>query len=306
MYVAAQRVRSASAVAINVFIYEHAPARVPMRPDGVVDVERIAEEFRGQLVSSKTPIPPGGNSVLSYLDVAAPDGTRPEEFESLAFPRVAQPSPAGIPRLWNNNDIALRFGAQFYIADYSRAAEEFEQLKRAIIEALRSPTLVRRGSTTTPITIEVARREDGLSFRLRAESRQRLQAQGIELPPVGAINIDTTMRENFEGVHGSFGRHVAPMLTNMPLDQLAVLGGIQFVPAGSNEIIWELTRPTYSNASTIPELADWARSLLSTVAIRSYGPATTSTVTTFEPSSSISGSISWSSLTRVWSASIST
>jgi hypothetical protein len=47
-------------VAINVFVYQHAPAKVPMRPDGVPDVVRIAEEFQGQLVASKTPIPLAG------------------------------------------------------------------------------------------------------------------------------------------------------------------------------------------------------------------------------------------------------
>jgi hypothetical protein len=265
VYVAAQRVRSGTAVAINVFIYEHAPARVPLRSDGAVDVERVAEEFQGQLVSSKTPIPPGGNAVLSYLDVAAPDGTPPHTFESLSFPRVAQPAPAGIPRVWTQNGMGVRFGAQFYIVDYSRAADEFEQLRRAIMEALRSPTQVRRANALAPITIEIARQEDGLLFRLKAESRQRLQAQGFVLPPVSSLNIGTTMREDFEAVHGSFARHVAPLLTNMPLDQLAVLGGVQFVPAGSNEVIWELTRPIYTNAATLPELADWARSLLALV-----------------------------------------
>src|SRR5262249_34959604 len=62
-----------------------------------------------------------------------------------------------------------------------------------------------------------------------------------------------------------FARHVAPLLTNMPLDQLAVLGGVQFVHAQTNEVIWELTRPIYTNAATVPELADWARSLLALV-----------------------------------------
>ena len=265
MYVAAQRVRSASAVAINVFIYQHAPARVPMRSDGAVDVERVAEEFQGQLVGSKTPVPPGGNAVLSYLDVAALDGTPPDTFESLSFPRAAQPAPAGIPRVWTQNGMGVRFGAQFYIVDYSRAADEFEQLRRAIVEALRSPTQVRRANTVAPITIEVTRQEDGLLFRLKAESRQRLLAQGFALPLVGSLNISTTMREDLEAVHGSFARHVAPLLTNMPLDQLAALGGVQFVPAGGNEVIWELTRPIYTNAATLPELADWARSLLTLV-----------------------------------------
>jgi hypothetical protein len=265
VYVAAQRVRSASAVGINVFIYQHAPARVPMRSDGAVDVERVAEEFQGQLVSSKAPIPPGGNAVLSYLDVAAPDGTPPERFETLSFPQAAQPSPAGIARVWFQNGIGVRFGAHFYIVDYSRAADEFEQLKRAIVEALRSPTQLRRTSALAPITIEVVRQEDGLLFRLKAESRQRLQAQGFVLPPVGSLNIGTTMREDFEAVHGSFARHVAPLLTNMPLDQLAVLGGVQFVHAQTNEVIWELTRPIYTNATTLAELADWARSLLALV-----------------------------------------
>jgi predicted component of type VI protein secretion system len=253
-------------VGINVFIYQHAPARVPALSNGTMDVERIAETFQGQLVSSSAPVPPGGNEVLSYLDVAAPEGTPLSAFEALSFPQAAQPAPAGVPRMWwAPNGIGLRFGVRFYIVDYRRASDEFEQLQRAIVEALRSPTQPRRTSAASPITIEVAHQEDGLSFRLKADSRQRLQAQGFALPPVGSLNISTTMRDDFEAVHQSFARHVAPLLTNMPLDQLAALGGVQFVRAGGSGVIWELTRPIYTNASTLPELADWARSLLTLV-----------------------------------------
>ncbi len=269
MYVAAQRVRSASAVGINVFIYQHAPARVPTLSNGAMDVERVAETFQGQLVSSSAPIPPGGNEVLSYLDVAAPDGTPLSVFEALSFPHGPPgATPAGVPHIWwtnGTNGIGLRFGARFYIVDYKRAAEEFEQLQRAIMAALRSPTQLRRASVQSPITIEVSSQEDGLSFRLKADSRQRLKDEGVVLPPVGSLNISTTIRDDFEAVHESFARHVAPLLTNMPLDQLAVLGGVQFVLAGNSDVIWELTRPIYTNASTVPELADWARSLLTLV-----------------------------------------
>jgi len=106
--------------------------------------------------------------------------------------------------------------------------------------ALRSPAPLRYPSAQSPITIEVVRQEDGLSFRLKADSHRRLQAQGIALPPVGSIHIGTTMRDDFETVHDPFARHVAPLLTNMPLDQLVVLGGVQFVSAGSSDVIWEL------------------------------------------------------------------
>jgi len=259
VYVAAQRVRSASGVGINVFIYRHASAKVPTRSDGAIDVVRVAEEFPGQLVSSNTQIPPGGNEVLSYLDIAAADGTSVDQLASLSLPR--KPGGIVIPHVWPHNGIGARFGTRSFVHE-AAAAEEFGQLKDAMIDALRSPQTTRKSGAAPPLTIEVSHLADVLSFSLKQESRERLLSLGVSLPAVGSINITTTTLDDFEAVLGAFARHVAPLLTNMALDQLSAVGGVQFVPASGGDVIWELTRPIHTNATTLPELADWANALL--------------------------------------------
>ncbi len=71
MYLTAQRVRSAAgAEALHAFLHLHDVPGADPFPDNPLSVPH---EHPGQLVASHTPIPPGGNRVLAYLDIVAPD-----------------------------------------------------------------------------------------------------------------------------------------------------------------------------------------------------------------------------------------
>ena len=68
MYLTAHRVRTADGEeAVQAFLYEHdAEHPWPASPSEVIN------KVPGQLVKKHTPIKPGGNVVLSYLDVVSP------------------------------------------------------------------------------------------------------------------------------------------------------------------------------------------------------------------------------------------
>jgi len=70
MRLAAQRVMSADGrLGVNAFCYLHGPVVWLDQPPSEVT------NARGQLVNYTSEVPPGGNKVLSYLDIVAPDDT---------------------------------------------------------------------------------------------------------------------------------------------------------------------------------------------------------------------------------------
>jgi hypothetical protein len=80
MYLTAQRVTSPSGEdAINGFLYDH----------GAVAWEEPPEPIGGaigQLARTFIMVPPGGNKVLSYIDIVAPDGTPYEYIRERIIP----------------------------------------------------------------------------------------------------------------------------------------------------------------------------------------------------------------------------
>lgn len=85
MYLTAQRVTNPAdgSTGINSFLHEH------QRPLGVSelwkesDVSRIANQTPGRLIARETPLPPGGNRVLSYLEIVCENSTPPELIKSV-------------------------------------------------------------------------------------------------------------------------------------------------------------------------------------------------------------------------------
>lgn len=119
MYATAQRVRSrAGAVGINGFLHVHGvhflwpeqPWLLPERDSGAQTHEHIE-------------VPPGGNEVISYLDVLAPDGAAPEEVEAaltglwleLVADEAGPPAPQGRvpdPVVYQHGQVTLRLGVE--------------------------------------------------------------------------------------------------------------------------------------------------------------------------------------------------
>jgi hypothetical protein len=89
MYLTAHHVVNpgAEAEGINAFCYRHGPVRwVGLAPPGIPD------DNPGELVASSALIPPGGNSVRSYLDIVMPDEVPWSEVRTsfIAFVSEAQ------------------------------------------------------------------------------------------------------------------------------------------------------------------------------------------------------------------------
>lgn len=154
MYATAHRVRSGKDVeGINAFLHRHGQdAAWPADPSA------IPERDPGQQVWDAVTVPPGGNDVLSYLDVIAPDGVGVEELDvaltglwlDLQAAEQDPPHPWAVlpnPLIYRRGRVVLRFGTVDRMA--AARALELGALRTALAPALAHPSLAGAASAGT-------------------------------------------------------------------------------------------------------------------------------------------------------------
>ena len=155
MYATAHRVRSRRDVeGINAFLHRHGhDVAWPADPSA------IPERDPGQQVWEAVAVVPGGNEVLSYLDVIAPDGVGVDELEvaltglwlDLQAAEQDPPHPWAVlpnPLIYRRGRVVLRFGT---VGGRTAArAQELEALRAALAPALAEPNLSGSSPSPTP------------------------------------------------------------------------------------------------------------------------------------------------------------
>ena len=107
MLLSAQRVRSTQGLTgINLYVYRHAA--------GAWDTANLdALEQAAELVSQSFEVPPGGNTVTSYLDIFAPEATHAAAIAKAAAAIRAGADPAAFPAVLTAGGIVFRLGLVF-------------------------------------------------------------------------------------------------------------------------------------------------------------------------------------------------
>ena len=104
MYLTAQRVRAPDGkIGVNGFLYEHAADVTWSEPP------KPAAGSVGELVHSFLMVPPGGNQVLSFIDIVAPNGMSYAALDT----RIRAWLTAGTPEQplpWTWSDAEVRLG----------------------------------------------------------------------------------------------------------------------------------------------------------------------------------------------------
>jgi len=224
---------------INAFLWRHI-----QRVAGIdwknPDVTRIAEEFPGTLSAVRTEIPPGGNIVRAYLDVAAEDDVETGAID-LALQKVGeQLSPAMLDQPIQIGLVAVRFGTSLDLA--GTLAEAFEALRKHALELLHDQSASSSTARQPPLRVTVTQNADSRVFHLDPSSLGRLQSfhEATKQPWREAkISVTMDVEAALRAVWGDLGQHLAPVLTGVPLDRLGALGGIQFVEADTERPLWE-------------------------------------------------------------------
>jgi hypothetical protein len=231
MYITAQKVegRESGRVATNVFIYMHGtPGRPIVR--SLDQIATIAEQVPGTLANAEVMVAPGGNAILSYLDVVAPDGTSTDEIQRAV--QAFRPDGPQESRLVG--DIAIRFAA--HRTGSGDPSAEYSELSARLLALLRHPRSA--GATHRPLQIIVRGEDkDDVSFWLDDESERRVVAIGGKSTGM-TLKVARDTKDDFEQAFGSVYRHVLPVLTNLELEHILLLGGVVFRGEQSGRVLW--------------------------------------------------------------------
>jgi len=239
MYLTAQRVYSIAKrkTGINAFLYRHGDGAVPgMSWDRPV-VEPVADEHVGIRGPEHVEIAPGGNRVLSFIDVVTADETPIEQIQDAIRTFSATLSPERLPVSTTMDTVAIRFGAQSGL-DKAHTQAEFAQIAEQALDLLRNPREP-EWRTHEPLEIDVEQTEEGFRFTLRPEAKRRLAAihGGGWAAPRLSIAHDTCGA--FDLTHGDVFKNVIPILARLDLERVADLGGMRFYRVNTNDVLAE-------------------------------------------------------------------
>ena len=138
MYLTAQRVTKDSDgdTGINAFLHRHDTKLKVDSTWGVSDLSKIANHNPGALVSKKTVIQPGGNRVLSYLDIVCEDSESFAELKNALSKYRQKISTESFPIFENTGRIAVLFWTSQRL--HGMEIREFQSLANAALSLLES------------------------------------------------------------------------------------------------------------------------------------------------------------------------
>ena len=242
MYLTAHRVHSRvhGRAGINAFRYLHGDARLPGMSWDVPDVGLVAQAYPGRLDLDETEVPPGGNDVLSYLDVVAADGTSAQTFRAALEQFRERVGHRATPLRETIDRVGIQFGLVLGLEGQEQ--REFDSLRERIWALLDTPRTAERGPTRAhpePLVINVELTPTGYACRLDAESARRVAAQlGYDIPRE-RVSVETQVAQSFETLHGALTPELAQLLTRMSAAALVALGGVRFVQHDSGRVLGE-------------------------------------------------------------------
>lgn len=241
MFLTAQRVHSLAPekTGVNAFLYRHGAQTIPGMSWEHPVVERVADQYVGTRGPEHIEIAPGGNRVLSYLDVVAADDTPPADVEAALREFGATFVTEELPASRTLGRVAIRFGAQLGL--YERARDEFDEIAARALELLRNPSEPAWRSAE-PLDVDVTHEGGKDVFTLRGESVPRVWRACEEAnanAPAFRACVPTQTRTSLEAIHADVYLFVVPEITGLDLEHVAALGGVRFHDAATGDVLRE-------------------------------------------------------------------
>lgn len=236
MYAGAQRVRNREQSGINSFLYTHQAASTPRTSAGHVDIDQIAQHDPGRLLLTDTAVPHGGNDVLSYLDIAAPDETPAVDLLRELDLFSSQISKAELPSTWHSQvaPIAIKFWALRLSGETAR--QEYDGLRRHLSVIL---TRDRAMASSNPFDAQLTPGEDGYQLSWTTSAKQRLIAAGFQ--PVTSLRLayDVVDQWKVSALPGPLLAHCLAAMANTDLHELVRRGGVRVLAPDGQQIVWQ-------------------------------------------------------------------
>ncbi len=241
MYLTAHRIRrikgNKAEVGINAFLHRHLESDLPknMRFDREETVNQIVHENIGKLVAESVDLVPGGSSVLSFIDIVGGenlDKERIQEFINQMEPdikRIHYPITKSAP------DMAIKFGIAYGLQGYE--IREYRALAKRALRLFESPEPPKWRSENPWIEIYCDSSDRQQTFSLAPATAEKLRQVHDEPWVPARVSVDRHTKHNIELIHGDLIQHIAPILTDLTLEQIASQGGLILCDSSSQKKI---------------------------------------------------------------------
>lgn len=235
MYATAQRVRREGRDGINAFVFSHASEAFGNIDWEHPDLPLIAREHPGDRRAERVDITPGGNQVLSFLDVVARDDTPIDRIRSAVSAVGSRVTQTGHPE---RTEGAIPVWFNFAPTERPRLHEVFNALSRSLVELLEGSGSV--AELPTPIRILRTMDDDGSCF-YQVDSRDLSRVQAAIDPSAvirpARIHVGQDVVPAFEAIHGPILSHVILAVTALEMDKLRELGGYEVIDGRTGVVL---------------------------------------------------------------------
>ncbi|MCA2977643.1 MAG: hypothetical protein INH37_05115 [Myxococcaceae bacterium] len=236
-YLTAQKVVSPATgqTGINSFRYANAAVR---------SFELLQTADVGELEAQHVEVPPGGNDILCYLDVLAPDAAQPAAINQVleALQKAWSKERRGSAEI---DEVRALFVPGRTPAE--AVSGELEGLVRGLLTvaaAAPSPAPLE----THPITILVSAQPEGRRYALDQESARRLRVVNGPEWRQASVSVAEDVASDFAKLaapnFGELNHSLVLTLTGLDVRRLhANFGGVRFVAQPGGQTIWEWPAP---------------------------------------------------------------
>lgn len=228
MYLTAQRIQRIKdgKVGINAFLHQHGEHDLPgnMQFDEGDSIDQIINQYPGKLIAESVDLVPGGNRVLSFVDIVGMEDTDRERIQN--FLDIVERNIEGIeaPITESAPDLSVRFGITLglqgnEVREYKTLTEQAMHLFES-----RNPPKWRSEAPWIEIACDISDQES--VFSLSPEAAKNFKQMHGKSWVSKRISVDHGTKIVFESMYGDLIRNIAPLLTDLTLEQIAEQGGL--------------------------------------------------------------------------------
>ena len=232
MYLTAHRVRQTRvqepAIGINAFLHKHDERTLPKNTkfDNEEIIDQIANNNTGELVAESTDIAPGGNSILSFIDIVGREDLDKERIQDFldVVERDIEVEEIHAPIFKSASDFAVRFGITYGLK--GQEIKEYKALTERAMILFESPEPPKWRSENPWIEIHYDISDYQEILSLSPETANKLKQMHDKLWLSKRVLLDRETKIVAESMYGDLIQYIAPVLTGLTLEQIAAQGGL--------------------------------------------------------------------------------
>ena len=230
MYLTAHRVRRIKGknveVGIDAFLHSHEAQDFPNTPLDDQVIDWITNKKPGKLIAESVDLVPGGNSVLSFIDIVGKgniDSTRIQDLLDQTEPKI-RGMHTPITEFASTRDLAVRFGITLGLKGYE--VIEYKALTERAMRLFEKPEPPKWRSENPWIVIDRNITDIQETFSLSSETAKNLRQMHNEPWVPKRISVEHGTKIVAESMYGDLIQHIAPVITGLTLEQIAAQGGL--------------------------------------------------------------------------------